>query len=100
MVKRNKQRGPHQDPVPHQPAYTSEFNEDLAYWQTKDPKVAARLLRLVRETLQSPFRGIGKPEPLKHRYDGAWSRRLTSEHRLVYRVEASTVIFMAARLHY
>ena len=58
--------------------------EDLAWWVQHDRKTALRALRLIRETLRTPFEGAGKPEPLKHDLKGAWSRRITREHRLVY----------------
>lgn len=64
-----------------------------------DPKVALRLWRLVRETMTDPFGGIGKPEPLRH-LKGAWSRRITDEHRLTYRVHDDHVHFLGARYHY
>jgi toxin YoeB len=59
---------------------------DYLHWQQADPKLAARLNTLIAETLRSPFRGIGKPEPLRETWSGFWSRRIDGEHRLVYRV--------------
>lgn len=55
---------------------------------------------MIGDTLADPFRGIGKPEPLKHEYQGLWSRRLTRSDRLVYRVSEDRVYFLSARLHY
>lgn len=75
------------------------FLDDLQVWVKTDPRKASRVLRLVRETLRDPFRGIGKPEPLRH-LSGTWSRRLTDEHRLTYRVTPEAVEFLAARHHY
>ena len=63
--------------------------EDYLYWQAEDPKVLARLNVLLRECMRDPFRGTGKPEALKQNLSGWWSRRITSEHRLVYRVTGS-----------
>ena len=73
-----------------------EFREDLLFWVETDPGTAARLLRIVEETLRNPSTGLGKPEPLKHN-PGFWSRRLTGEHRIVYRVAPDLV---QARFHY
>ena len=74
--------------------------EDFAYWFEHDRKVAARIVRLVREIERHPFEGIGKPEPLRHDLAGFWSRRIDQEHRLVYRVANNRVEFLQARYHY
>jgi toxin YoeB len=74
--------------------------EDLLWWVQHDRKTALRTLRLVQETLRTPFEGTGKPEPLRHELRGAWSRRITQEHRLVYVVTESQVRFIACRYHY
>ncbi len=76
-----------------------QFIADLRYWSERDPRINVRLLRLVEEILRDPFHGIGKPEPLR-RLAGTWSRRLTDEHRVTYRVTAHEVRFLAARHHY
>lgn len=65
-----------------------------------DRATALRILQLVEDVLRDPFRGIGKPEPLKYELAGAWSRRITQEHRLVYRVNAQRIHFVQARYHY
>ena len=96
----NKQRGPRRDPVPLTPAYTQRFLDHRGYWERTDPKLAQRLDRLVNEVVDSPFEGIGKPEALKENWQGYWSRRLTEEHRLVYRVVGSFAVFMSAKYHY
>ena len=80
--------------------FQPEFLDDLRLWIETDRKTALRLLDLVEAVLRDPFSGIGKPEPLKHLLAGAWSRRLTQEHRIVYRVTAEFVDFLQARLHY
>ncbi len=72
---------------------------DYLYWQENNPKVLARVNELIRDTLRNPFSGIGKPEPLKSNLKGWWSRRITKEHRLVYRVE-DEIIIMQCRFHY
>jgi toxin YoeB len=77
-----------------------EFLEDLRYWVEQDRRVALRALDLIEAVLRDPFLGIGKPEPLKGVLSGAWSRRLTQEHRLVYLVSHERVDFLQARYHY
>jgi toxin YoeB len=77
-----------------------EFIEDLRYWVKQDRKLALRTFALIEAILRDPFSGIGKPEPLKHLASGAWSRRLTSEHRVVYLVSKDRVDFLQARYHY
>ncbi len=76
-----------------------DFLEDLRYWVETDRKTALRLLQMIEAVLRDPFDGLGKPEPLKH-FTGAWSRRLTQEHRVVYLVESEVVRFLQARYHY
>lgn len=80
--------------------FDRDFLADLAWWIETDRAVALRLLRLVDEILRDPFHGIGKPEPLRHALRGAWSRRLTAEHRVVYLVPGTGVRFLQARYHY
>ena len=77
-----------------------EFREDLRHWVETDRTTALRVLRLVEDVVRDPFRGIGKPEPLKFYLDGCWSRRVTQEHRLVYLVRSGRVDFLQARYHY
>jgi toxin YoeB len=77
-----------------------EFLEDLRYFVRTDRRAALRALDLVESILRDPFAGIGKPEPLKHELAGAWSRRLTQVHRLVYLVTKERVEFLQARFHY
>jgi toxin YoeB len=80
--------------------FEPEFREDLRYWIGADSKVALRILTLVEDVVASPFSGLGKPEPLRYQLAGAWSRRITREHRLVYRVYADRIAFLVARYHY
>ncbi len=80
--------------------FQPEFREDLRHWVRNDRKVALRVLDLVDAVLREPFRGIGKPEPLKHLGSGVWSRRLTREHRVVYVVGDDRVDFLQCRYHY
>ena len=77
-----------------------EFREDLRYWVKTNRKTALRAFDLVEAILRDPFTGIGKPEPLKHFAAGAWSRRLTQEHRIVYLVSKDRIDFLQARYHY
>ena len=74
--------------------------EEYLYWQKTDRKVAQRINALIREIQRSPFEGVGKPEPLKHVLSGYWSRRITDEHRLVYKVEGDAVLVAQLRYHY
>lgn len=74
--------------------------QDFTAMATKEPKLFERLVRLINESARDPFTGIGKPEPLRHELKGWWSRRLSDEHRLVYRVTDETIVIAACRLHY
>ncbi|MCW0001668.1 Txe/YoeB family addiction module toxin [Pararhizobium sp. YC-54] len=79
------------------------WNEYI-YWQETDPKVVLRINDLIRDMLRHPFEGIGKPEPLRNQLKGYWSRRITQEHRLVYKVEGPSekrvLIVVQCRSHY
>ncbi|MGQ0550550.1 MAG: Txe/YoeB family addiction module toxin [Armatimonadota bacterium] len=77
-----------------------EFVEDLRYWIETDRRTALRAFDLIEAIVRDPFRGIGKPEPLKHLAPGTWSRRLTQEHRIVYLVRENRIDFLQARYHY
>jgi toxin YoeB len=83
-----------------EPFYTTQAKQDLAWWERHDPKVFARVKTLIADIFRSPFSGLGKPESLKHEWQGYWSRRITDEHRLVYRIEAGSVYVAQARYHY
>lgn len=74
--------------------------EDYRHWQTADRKVLKRINALIDACLRDPFDGIGKPEPLKYGAQGAWSRRITDEHRLVYLVAGEDLVILQARYHY
>lgn len=77
-----------------------EFIADLRYWIDADRKIALRLMDIVESTRRTPFEGIGKPERLRYVDGGAWSRRLTHVHRVVYYVHDDRVEFVQARHHY
>lgn len=80
--------------------WTADAWDDYLYWQTNDKKTLKRVNQLLRDTLRAPFDGIGKPEPLKYGADGAWSRRITQEHRLVYMPADGDLVILQARYHY
>ena len=80
--------------------FQPEFLQDLRFWVKNERGVAVRVLDLVEAVMRDPFQGPGKPEPLKYVLAGCWSRRVTQEHRLVYRVTDGTVDFLQARYHY
>ncbi len=85
---------------PREAVFHPEFREDLRFWVKNDRKAALRVFDLIDAILRNPFEGIGKPEPLKFELAGAWSRRLTQEHRLVYTVSKDRVDFLQCRYHY
>jgi toxin YoeB len=85
---------------PRDAVFQPEFRDDLRYWVETDRKAALRALDLIEAVMRDPFTGIGKPEPLKYFAAGAWSRRLTQEHRLVYVVSNDRIDFLQARYHY
>jgi toxin YoeB len=85
---------------PRETVFQLEFREDLRWWVETEPRVALRLLTIVEAITRDPFTGIGKPETLKYLGSGIWSRRLTQEHRIVYRVTDSRIDFLQARYHY
>jgi toxin YoeB len=80
--------------------FQPEFRQDLRYWVKSDRNTALRILDLIDAVLRDPFEGIGKPEPLRYVLAGCWSRRVTQEHRLVYRVAGDRIDFLQARYHY
>ncbi|MGA8655531.1 MAG: Txe/YoeB family addiction module toxin [Chthoniobacterales bacterium] len=81
--------------------FAPSFLEQYDYWTTKTPKIAAKIDELVRSIAEGLFKGIGKPEPLRWGpFKGSWSRRITGEHRIVYRVDKATSNFLQCRYHY
>jgi toxin YoeB len=78
---------------------TSAF-EDFQAWETIDRPIYIRIVTLLKDIARNPFTGIGKPEPLRHELKGFWSRRITQEHRLVYRVTETEIIVVACKYHY
>jgi toxin YoeB len=80
--------------------FTPHGWEDYLHWQSADRQVLRRVNRLLEDCLRDPFDGIGKPEQLRHALAGAWSRRITEEHRLVYLVDGDDLVVLQARYHY
>lgn len=80
--------------------FIEESWEDYLYWQKTDKKTLTRINELLRDISRTPFSGIGKPEPLKHKYKGFWSRRITDEHRLIYRIKDDEIQIAKCRFHY
>ncbi len=78
--------------------------QDYLYWQSHDPKIRERINMLIKETMRTPFTGIGKPEPLRGNLKGWWSRRITQEHRLIYRIysdgDEQAIQIAQCRYHY
>ena len=86
--------------VEREAVFHLEFRQDLRYWIEADRKIALRVFELIEAVLRDPFGGIGKPEPLKYLLAGCWSRRITQEHRLVYKVGERRIDFRQARYRY
>ena len=80
--------------------FSDEAWEDYLYWQKQDRKIVERINKLIKEVMREPFAGVGKPEPLKHALAGFWSRRITDEHHMVYRVEGDELQLAQLRFHY
>lgn len=74
--------------------------DDYLYWQTQDKNILKRINQLVKDISRNPFEGIGKPEPLRGKLNGFWSRRIDEEHRLVYSVEDNVILIFSCRGHY
>ena len=80
--------------------FVDESWEDYLYWQKTDRKILERINNLVKDISRNPYTGLGKPEPLKYKYQGFWSRRITEEHRLIYRVVDDEKQIAKCRFHY
>ena len=86
-------------------SFTSNGWEDLEFWIDNDPDTVTRIKELIKSIRQDPFRGLGKPEPLRYDLKGYWSRRITSEHRIVYKVSGTKgvdqkCVILQCRFHY
>lgn len=80
--------------------FSDDAWDDYLYWQNSDRKIVERINKLIQEVRHEPFSGLGKPEPLKHALSGFWSRRITDQDRMVYRVEADALLLAQLRYHY
>lgn len=80
--------------------FTDDAWNDYLHWQSEDRKALARLNKLIEECRRMPFRGTGKPEPLRNKLTGYWSRRITDEHRLVYKLTDEGLLIAQCRYHY
>lgn len=80
--------------------FVDESWEDYLYWQKIDKKILKRINVLIKDISRNPFSGIGKPEPLKHKYKGFWSRRINDEHRIIYRIKGDEIHIAKCRFHY
>lgn len=74
--------------------------QDYLWWSRHDRRILKRINQLIDAIQKEPFRGLGKPEPLKHNWTGYWSRRINEEHRLVYKVQGDTLSIAQCRYHY
>ena len=81
-------------------SFTQNSLEEYQTWATEDKKIFKKISDLIKEICRTPFEGSGKPEPLKHELSGFWSRRITQEHRLVYKVENDAVYIASCKYHY
>ena len=81
-------------------SFSNDAWDDYLYWQQNDKKILKKINRLIKEIQREPFNGIGEPEPLKYNWSGYWSRRITIEHRLVYKVIEDNLMIAQCRYHY
>ena len=81
-------------------SFSNQGWEEYNFWLENDQKVFEKIRRLIRDTQREPFRGIGKPEPLKNNLSGYWSRRITDEHRFVYKITNDGLIIISCKFHY
>lgn len=80
--------------------FVDESWEDYQYWLKTDKKILARINDLIKDISRTPYTGFGKPEPLKYKYKGFWSRRITDEHRLIYQAKGDELYIVKCRYHY
>jgi toxin YoeB len=74
--------------------------DELRFWAEEDKSVLIKIFELIKDIGRNPFSGIGKPEPLKHKFKGLWSRRITKEHRLIYKIGNEEIFIVSCRFHY
>ncbi len=80
--------------------FVDESWEDYLYWRRTDKKILKRINKLLKDIARNPYSGFGKPEPLKYKYKGFWSRRITDEHRLIYKYHEGKILIAKCRFHY
>ncbi|GAO98552.1 toxin YoeB [Caedimonas varicaedens] len=80
--------------------FTDEAWKSYLYWQAYNKSILKKINAMIKEIMRAPFEGIGKPEPLRYELSGYWSRRITSEHRLVYKIAHDDLIILSTRYHY
>lgn len=80
--------------------FVDESWEDYLYWQKTNKKIVQKINKLIKDIQRSPYDGLGKPEALKHKYSGYWSRRIDNEHRLIYRINNEELWIVKCRFHY
>jgi len=80
--------------------FSRESWEEYLHWQKTDPNTLKRINLLIKEIMRDPYHGMGKPEPLKHAFQGYWSRRINSEHRIVYTKTRDQILIAQLRYHY
>lgn len=80
--------------------FVDESWEDYLYWQETDKKILVKINGLLKDIAQNPYSGLGRPEPLKYKYSGFWSRRITNENRLIYQVRDNEIWIAKCRFHY
>lgn len=80
--------------------FVDESWEDYLHWQKTDPSMVQKINSILKDISRHPYKGIGKPEPLRFKYKGFWSRRINEEHRLIYRVAGDEIQIAKCRFHY
>jgi toxin YoeB len=80
--------------------FSDDAWSDYLHWQSQDKKILKKINKLIKEIQHTPFIGTGEPEPLKYNWSGYWSRRITIEHRIVYKIKDNTVLIAQCRYHY
>jgi toxin YoeB len=80
--------------------FVDESWEDYLYWLKNDKKILTKINELIKDIGRTPFTGLGKPEPLRYKYKGFWSRRITEENRLIYQVKGDEILIVKCRFHY
>jgi len=81
-------------------SFVDESWEDYTFWQNTDKKILKRINELLKDISRTPYSGLGKPEPLKYKYRGYWSRRINDEHCLIYQIRGDQILIAKCRFHY